>query len=291
MEQHHCRHLVQRACRNRQHSRRLAIASGLPFARKIIYPMLLAPFAIPWIVYRLAMVFFWGALNLDLWLWTVFAAHTIIAIPYVLRVTLAVLVGMPPALLKAARSAGANPCATAGTEQSQELALVQGEGDVVDDRLIAIALEDVAQFEIGDVHAHEVRTPSPRRRVTARMSSITTTWITEAVATTGSKLLTMEEFLKWAADMPQIVSVAFNPTDQAKIVTPIYWSVKMTGDRAAFVDWNPFFHLIELVRAPLLGEAPRSLSWGVAAVMAAIGLPLSLDLYRRSRAKLPYWVS
>jgi putative spermidine/putrescine transport system permease protein len=87
----------------------LAIASGSPFARKIIYPMLLAPFAIPWIVYGLAMVFFWGALNLDLSLWTVFAAHTIIAIPYVLRVTLAVLVGMPPALLKAARSAGANP--------------------------------------------------------------------------------------------------------------------------------------------------------------------------------------
>ncbi len=57
----------------------------------------------------LAMVFFWGALNLDLSLWTVFAAHTVIAIPYVLRVTLAVLVGMPPALLKAARSAGANP--------------------------------------------------------------------------------------------------------------------------------------------------------------------------------------
>ena len=87
----------------------VAIASGSPFARKLIYPVLLAPFAIPWIVYGLAMVFFWGALNLDLSLWTVFAAHTIIAIPYVLRVTLAVLVGMPPALLKAARSAGASP--------------------------------------------------------------------------------------------------------------------------------------------------------------------------------------
>jgi putative spermidine/putrescine transport system permease protein len=87
----------------------IAVASGSPIARKVVYPLLLAPFAIPWIVYGLAMVFFWGALNLNLSLWTVFAAHTILAIPYVLRVTLAVLVGMPPALLKAARSAGASP--------------------------------------------------------------------------------------------------------------------------------------------------------------------------------------
>jgi len=87
----------------------VAIHSGSRFARSVVYPLLLAPFAIPWIVYGLAMVFFWGAVGLDLSLWTVFVAHTIIAIPYVLRVVMAVLESMPPTLLKAARSAGADP--------------------------------------------------------------------------------------------------------------------------------------------------------------------------------------
>lgn len=88
-----------------------------------------------------------------------------------------------------------------------------------------------------------------------------------------------------------ITQIVFSVMQIVFFVTPIFWSVKMARDRAAFVDWNPFFHLIELVRAPLLGEAPRSLSWWTAIAMAVVGLPLSLAFYRKSRAKLSYWVS
>lgn len=87
----------------------LAIAQSGRVAQTIVYPFLLSPFAVPWLVYGLALLFFWGMMGLRLSLWTLIAGHTILAIPYVLRVTLAVLKTMPPNLVRAARIAGASP--------------------------------------------------------------------------------------------------------------------------------------------------------------------------------------
>jgi putative spermidine/putrescine transport system permease protein len=87
----------------------LAIARGGRFAERVLYPLLLSPFAIPWLVYGLALLFFWSVTGRQLSLWTIILGHTVIAIPYVLRVTLAVLRDMPPNYVRAARIAGADP--------------------------------------------------------------------------------------------------------------------------------------------------------------------------------------
>jgi putative spermidine/putrescine transport system permease protein len=86
----------------------LAIARGGDFCEKVLYPMLLSPFAIPWLVYGLALLFFWGLTGQPLSLWTIILGHTVIAIPYVLRITLAVLRDMPPNYVRAAQICGAN---------------------------------------------------------------------------------------------------------------------------------------------------------------------------------------
>jgi putative spermidine/putrescine transport system permease protein len=87
----------------------LVIANGGRFANSVLYPFLLSPFAVPWLVYGLGLLFFWSAIGLRLSLWTLIAGHTVIGIPYILRVTLAVLRDMPPNLVRAARIAGATP--------------------------------------------------------------------------------------------------------------------------------------------------------------------------------------
>ncbi|WP_213774577.1 ABC transporter permease [Bradyrhizobium sp. dw_78] len=87
----------------------LAIARGGAFSERVLYPLLLSPFAIPWLVYGLALLFFWSVTGQPLSLWTIILGHTVIAIPYILRITLAVLRDMPPNYVRAARVAGATP--------------------------------------------------------------------------------------------------------------------------------------------------------------------------------------
>ena len=87
----------------------LVIARGGRIAEQVLYPFFLSPFTIPWLVYGLALMFFWGAIGLNLSIWTIIVGHTVIAIPYILRVMLAVLRTMPPNLVRAARISGASP--------------------------------------------------------------------------------------------------------------------------------------------------------------------------------------
>lgn len=87
----------------------LVIARGGRLAEGWLYPFLLSPFAVPWLVYGLGLLFFWGMIGLRLSLWTLIVGHTVLAIPYVLRVTLAVLRSMPSNLVRAARVCGASP--------------------------------------------------------------------------------------------------------------------------------------------------------------------------------------
>ena len=71
----------------------------------------------------------------------------------------------------------------------------------------------------------------------------------------------------WMALMAAIVSTRYRDIPQLIInfiqvvfyVTPIFWSIQSVGGRPAFVALNPFYHLIEIVRAPLLGMKPPPL--------------------------------
>ena len=73
-------------------------------------------------------------------------------------------------------------------------------------------------------------------------------------------------------------------------VTPIIWKPEMLPDRAFFLVLNPFFHFIELVRAPLLGAAPDPLSWWVAGGLAIGGWLVMLPLLGYCRSRLVYWL-
>jgi lipopolysaccharide transport system permease protein len=72
--------------------------------------------------------------------------------------------------------------------------------------------------------------------------------------------------------------------------TPIMWPVETLGDRLFIANVNPVYHLIELVRAPLLGETPAALSWIVAAGMAVAGWLVALTLFNRVSRAIVFWL-
>ncbi|WP_368518281.1 ABC transporter permease [Rhizobium sp.] len=88
-------------------------------------------------------------------------------------------------------------------------------------------------------------------------------------------------------DIPQLINSVIQIVF---FVTPVFWSVRQFPKRPAVIDFNPAYHLLEIVRAPLLGEAPEYTSWIVCSVMAVAGSFAALVVYRRAYGRLPYWV-
>ena len=88
-------------------------------------------------------------------------------------------------------------------------------------------------------------------------------------------------------DVPQIIA---NLVQVAFFMTPIMWQFGVLGSRSYLADWNPFFHAIELMRAPLLSTPYPMSSLVFMCLMFAVGFPLSLAFFTRFRARIPYWV-
>ncbi|MBI2960012.1 MAG: ABC transporter permease [Betaproteobacteria bacterium] len=76
----------------------------------------------------------------------------------------------------------------------------------------------------------------------------------------------------------------------AMFVTPVFWSpAQLKGDLAWIVDWNLLYHLIYVIRAPLLGQAPEALSYLVCTASALLGWFAAVWLYSRKRHRIAYW--
>ncbi|WP_265975663.1 ABC transporter permease [Brucella intermedia] len=90
-------------------------------------------------------------------------------------------------------------------------------------------------------------------------------------------------------DMTQVVT---NIMQILFYATPIMWMVKILPDHVskAFIEFNPFYHFIELVRAPLLGHAPERISWLVAIGMAVLGWACTLAFFGKYRWRVAYWL-
>lgn len=90
-------------------------------------------------------------------------------------------------------------------------------------------------------------------------------------------------------DMTQVVT---NILQVLFYATPIMWMVKILPDHVSrtFIDLNPFFHLIELVRAPLFGSPPSLLDWSFGFVCAVIGWVAAVAFFGRYRWRVAYWL-
>jgi len=72
--------------------------------------------------------------------------------------------------------------------------------------------------------------------------------------------------------------------------TPILWPVSALSGATIIADINPLYHLIEIVRAPMLGTTPHALSWIVSIAMAIMGSALAIALLARASRRLVFWL-
>ena len=75
-------------------------------------------------------------------------------------------------------------------------------------------------------------------------------------------------------------------------ITPILWVPSTVTARVStwIVNVNPGYHLLELVRAPLLGYCPSYVSWLVAIVFAVLGSLFTLCFFGAYKRRIAYWI-
>jgi ABC-type polysaccharide/polyol phosphate export permease len=88
-------------------------------------------------------------------------------------------------------------------------------------------------------------------------------------------------------DIPPMVATAMQVIF---FLTPIIWQPESLPARTLVVALNPFFYLLEVVRAPLLGIAPSIVSWGVALTITGAGALTAFAIYVRYRRRIAYWI-
>jgi ABC-type polysaccharide/polyol phosphate export permease len=105
----------------------------------------------------------------------------------------------------------------------------------------------------------------------------------------------------WMAIVLAVVGTRFRDIPQLlgglvsimMFLTPIMWSRDSLSRGVGIgyvIDLNPFYHLVEVVRAPMLGQAPSLLSWAVALALIPIGFGMALYLFSHFRQRITYWL-
>ncbi|MEM7358812.1 MAG: ABC transporter permease [Pseudomonadota bacterium] len=73
-------------------------------------------------------------------------------------------------------------------------------------------------------------------------------------------------------------------------VTPIIWMPNANEQLNQIAQLNPFFHLIELFREPLLQGNISLVHWQITAAMAVSGWILAFALFARYRSRIAFWL-
>jgi ABC-2 type transport system permease protein len=88
-------------------------------------------------------------------------------------------------------------------------------------------------------------------------------------------------------DIPPIVGSILQV---AFFLTPIFWLPSALPDRALFVQLNPFYYLVEIIRMPLLGQTPELTVWLVAIGLNVLSALVAIFFFARYRERVAYWV-
>jgi ABC-type polysaccharide/polyol phosphate export permease len=75
------------------------------------------------------------------------------------------------------------------------------------------------------------------------------------------------------------------------LVTPIFWSAEnLAGaNRIVFVQLNPIYRLIDVVRAPLLGKILAMTSYLAVGVITIVGWAVTVFIFQHFRRRISYW--
>jgi lipopolysaccharide transport system permease protein len=88
-------------------------------------------------------------------------------------------------------------------------------------------------------------------------------------------------------DVPQVIN---SVVQIIFFITPIMWKPELLQTRTYITDFNPFFHLLQVVRAPLLGSTPTMENYMVVLLITLINAAVVGAFFTRFRSRISYWV-
>lgn len=90
-------------------------------------------------------------------------------------------------------------------------------------------------------------------------------------------------------DLPQIIGSLLQIVFY---LTPIMWLPSLLPQRAGMflLDLNPAYHIISVVRSPLIGQLPSATNWWFSLGMAVAGWLVALVVYGRYKRRIAYWL-
>lgn len=76
----------------------------------------------------------------------------------------------------------------------------------------------------------------------------------------------------------------------AFFMTPVIWKPEQLGTGVAKLPLNPFFDLLEIVRAPLLGTMPSMMTWLGTAMYSLALCGIAWGFFARARGRIAFWL-
>ncbi|MEP3516787.1 ABC transporter permease [Parasphingorhabdus sp.] len=105
-------------------------------------------------------------------------------------------------------------------------------------------------------------------------------WLTQTFGILGARYRDLVEIFQ------ALMRIAF-------LATPIVWMPSpgaQGGVMGTFLIFNPFYHFIEIVRAPLLGNPVAALSWIVVVSITVVGFIVARIMSARYARFIPLWI-
>jgi ABC-type polysaccharide/polyol phosphate export permease len=88
-------------------------------------------------------------------------------------------------------------------------------------------------------------------------------------------------------DIPQIV---MSVMQFAMFMTPVFWTPERFPERHAVLFFNPFYHMLNVVRAPMLGKHVDPASWLILIAMAVAGWALTFAVFANTRRRIVHYL-
>lgn len=76
----------------------------------------------------------------------------------------------------------------------------------------------------------------------------------------------------------------------AFFVTPILWQPGVLGRSAWAAKVNPLYHMVEIIRAPLLGQVPHIHSYLISTGVMCVSVILAIFVFMRYRTRITFWL-
>lgn len=83
--------------------------------------------------------------------------------------------------------------------------------------------------------------------------------------------------------IPSITQIVF-------FATPIIWKSDFIGKKAYFLGINPFYHFIEILRAPLLGYNATWFNYTFVLLFSILGFLVTLVIFNKYHNRIVYWI-